>query len=95
LSVEVSLTVSGNKERADGAVGVVSPEVPVGPVEARNHSARLYCLKDGPTDGRIPQGLRKPKVFGLANAAEFAAVFLEVLVKLPLRPESRSRGKQQ
>ena len=54
LAFEISDAVHGYEERADGAVGIISAEIAVPPVKARDDTARLDLFEDVTAGGRIP-----------------------------------------
>jgi hypothetical protein len=95
LVSKVPLAIVGDKKCPDGSVRIVSAKVPVTPVKSAELAIRPPGFEDWPTHRRVPQFLRQPQIFGLADVPELGAMLGIMLIQLRPAPESRPAGEKQ
>ena len=95
LASKVPLAIVRDEKRPDGSVGIVGAEVALAPIEAAELAIRPPGFKNWPTHRGVPQFLRQPQIFGLADMAELDAVLGVMLIQLRPAPESRPTGEKE
>ena len=93
--MEISFACVGDKEGANGSVGVVGAEVSGFTVEARNNAIRCDGLKNRAPGGCVAQRLRALEIFLARNVSELAAVLGVMLIEQTAGAESGTRSQQQ
>jgi len=95
LAEEVTLTIVGNEEGANGSVAIVGAEIAVAAIEAAELAAGPSGFEDWSADGRIPERLRQIQVFGLTDGAEFVPMLLVVFVEQRGAAKARAGGAEE
>ena len=88
LSFEIANAVVGDKERSDGAVGVVRDEAIITSVEFSSTAFFAFCFEDVFTGVGVTKLLSSLEILFLGDIAEFFAVFGEMLLQHMLRAEA-------
>jgi hypothetical protein len=95
LPSKVPFAIIGDEKCPDGSVWIERAEVALAPVEAAELAIWPARFEDWPSHRRVPQFLRQPQIFRLANVAEFRPVFSIMFIELRPAAEPGSAGEKQ
>ena len=95
LVSKVPLAIIGDEKCPDGPVRIVRAEIALAPVKSAELAIGTPRFKNWPTHRGVPQFLRHPEIFRLADMAELGPMLGVMLIQLRPATEFGTAGKKQ